>query len=207
MVPALCRSSLRSWLSVSILSLSSVGWIGSAACGCVQREVEVQDVDAWLAEESERASLGVCGDQGLHPRHAQAAFPGDARDLLSGVRRADLGVEAGPAGQQRVRGDLRGVDAVERGGGGPAILDGGDQVLVLRAQVGGAAERRVVSGPGRGGPALEVPGVRLDDRVTLGVLGWLAVLQDGTGEPLPDEVGADGLAAALHQGTVGVVAE
>src|SRR5665811_2226950 len=111
MVPALCRSSLRPSLSVSILSVISVGRAGSAASDCIQRKVEVQDVDAWLAEESERASLGVLGDQPLHPRHAQAPFPGDARDLLSGVRRADLGVEARPAGQQRVRGDLRGVDA------------------------------------------------------------------------------------------------
>src|ERR1035437_7814082 len=144
MVPALCRSSLRSWLSVSILSLSSVGRAGSAACGCVQREVEVQDVDAWLAEESERASLGVCGDQSLNLRHAQAAYSGDAGDLLLGVGGADLGVQAGPAGQQRVRGDLRRVDAVERGGGGPAVLDGGDQDLVLRAEVRGAAGRGVV---------------------------------------------------------------
>src|ERR1019366_4954459 len=145
MVPALCRSSLRSWLSVSILSLSSVGQIGSAACGCVQREVEVQDVDAWLAEEPERTSLGVCGDQSLNLRNAQAPHSGDAGDLLLGVGRADLGVEAGPAGQQRVRGDLGGVDAVQGGGGGPAVLDGGDQVLVLRAQVGGTAGRGVVS--------------------------------------------------------------
>src|SRR5674476_370595 len=82
MVPALCRSSLRPWWSVSILSVSSVGRAGSAACGCVQREVEVQDVDAWLTQESERASLGVLGDQPLHPRHAQAAHSGDTHDLL-----------------------------------------------------------------------------------------------------------------------------
>src|SRR5664280_1176937 len=137
MVPALCRSSLRSWLSVSILSLSSVGQIGSAACGCVQREVEVQDVDTWLTQESKRASLGVCGDQCLNLRNAQAARAGDALDLFLGVGGADLGVQAGPAGQQRVGGDLGRVDAVEGGGGGPTVLDGGDQVLVLRAEVGG----------------------------------------------------------------------
>src|SRR5450759_533308 len=124
MVPALCRSSLRPSLSVTILSVISVGQIGSAACGCVQREVEVQDVDPWLAEESERASLGVLGDQCLNLCHAQAAHSGDAGDLLLGVGGADLGVEAGPAGQQRVRGDVRRVDAVEGGGGGPTLLDG-----------------------------------------------------------------------------------
>src|ERR1035437_9020889 len=131
MVPALCRSSLRPSLSVSILSVSSVGQIGSAPSGCIQREVEVQDVDAWLAEEPEGASLGVCGDQSLNLRHAQAAHSGDAGDLLLGVGRADLGVEAGPAGQQCVRGDLGVADAVQGGGGGPPILGGGDQVLVL----------------------------------------------------------------------------
>src|SRR5665647_1840920 len=145
MVPALCRSSLRPSLPVTILSVSSVGRAGSAACGCIQREVEVQDVDAWLAEESEGASLGVCGDQSLNLRHAQAPHSGDAGDLLLGVGRADLGVEAGPAGQQRVRGDLGGADAVQGGGGGPTVLDGGDQVFVLRAKVGCTAGRGVVS--------------------------------------------------------------
>src|SRR5674476_791196 len=82
MVPALCRSSLRPSLSVSILSVISVGRAGSAASDCIQRKVEVQDVDAGLAEESERASLGVLGDQCLHPRHAQAAHSGDTHDLL-----------------------------------------------------------------------------------------------------------------------------
>jgi len=99
----------------------------------IQLQIEVEDVDVWLAEESERASLGVLGDQGLNLCHAQAPFPGDACDLLVGVRGADVGVEAGPAGQQRVRGDLRRVDAVECGGSSPTLLDGGDQVLVLRA--------------------------------------------------------------------------
>src|ERR1019366_1456077 len=117
------------------------------------------------------------------------------------------GVQAGAAGKQCVRGNLRRVDAVECGSGGPTLVDGGDQVLVLRAEVGGAAGRRVVSRPGRRGPALEVLWVRFDDGVAFGVLGRLAVLQDGTGEPLPDEGGPDGLGAALDEGAVGVVAE
>src|SRR5450759_2169973 len=122
----------------------------------IQRQIEVEDVDAWLAEESERAPLGVLGDQRTNLHLAQASFPGDACDLLVGVRGADVGVETGPAGQQRVWGDLRRVDAVECGGSSPTLIDGGDQVLVLRAQVRSTAGRRVVSPPGRRGPALEV---------------------------------------------------
>jgi len=68
----------------------------------IQRQVEVEDVDAWFAEESKRAPLGVLGDQRTNLHLAQAPFPGDACDLLVGVRGADVGVEAGPAGQQRV---------------------------------------------------------------------------------------------------------
>ena len=80
----------------------------------VQGEVELEDVDARLAEEPERASLGVLVDQRPDLRLAQAAFPGDAGDLLAGVGGADVRVEAGPAGQQGVRGTCAGCDAVER---------------------------------------------------------------------------------------------
>src|ERR1035437_4979976 len=173
----------------------------------IQGQVEVEDVDPWIAEESERASLGVLCDQCLNLCDAQAARGGDATDLFLCVGGAEVGDAAGPAGEQRVWGDLGRVDAVEGGGGGPAVLDGGDQVFVLRAEVGCTAGRWVVSQPSRGRPALEVLWVCLDDGVALGVFGWLAVLQDGTGEPLPDEGGADGLAAANYEGAVGVVAE
>src|ERR1019366_8713397 len=173
----------------------------------IKGQVEVQDVDPWFAEEAEGASLHVLGDQGLDLCHAQAAYPGHAGDLFLGVGGADVGVETGPAGEQRIRRDLRGFDAVQGCGGGPARVDVGDQDLVLRAQVGGAAGGGVVSGPCCRGPALEVLGVWCDHGVAFGVLGGLAVLQDGNGEALPDEGGADGLAAAVYEGAVGVVAE
>jgi len=89
---------------------------------CVQGQVEGQDVDPWFAKESEGASLGVLGDQGLDLCLAEAAYPGHAWDLLLGVGGADVGVESGAAGQERVRGDLVGVDAVQGGGGGPTAV-------------------------------------------------------------------------------------
>src|SRR5664279_2414723 len=180
---------------------------GDSAPEGVQGQVEVQDVDAWFAEESEGASLRVLGDQGLDPSLAQAAYPGHAGDLFLGVGGADIGVEPGPAGQQRVGRDLAGVDAVQGCGGCPTRVDVADQDLVLRAQVGRPAGGRVVALPGRGRAALEVLRVGGEHGVAGGVFGGLAVLQDGNGEPLPDQGGADGGAATSEQGAVGVVVE
>src|SRR5664280_3861569 len=173
----------------------------------IKGEVEVQDVDPWFAEESEGASLRVLGDRGLDLCQVQAAYPGHAGDLFLGVGGADVGVEPGPAGQQRVWWDLAGVDAVQGCGSCPTRVDVADQDLVLRAEVGRAAGGGVVSCPGRGRAALEVLGVGGDHGVAGGVFGGLAVLQDGNGEALADQGGADGGAAAGYQGAVGVVVE
>src|SRR5664280_1134864 len=173
----------------------------------IKGEVEVQDVDPWFAEESDGASLGVRRDQSLDLCHAQAAYPGHAGDLFLGVGGADVGVEPGPAGQQRVWWDLAGVDAVQGCGSCPTRVDVADQDLVLRAEVGRAAGGGVVSGPGRGRAALEVLGVWYDHGVAGGVFGGLAVLQDGPGVFLADEGGAGGCTDADYQGGVGVVVE
>ena len=85
--------------------------------------VELEDVDAWLAEESSRAALRVLGDQRPNLGLAQATLARDLDDLLLGVRRADVWVETGPAGEQRVRWDLRRADALELGCSGPSLFE------------------------------------------------------------------------------------
>ena len=44
----------------------------------VECEVELEDVDAWLAEEARGAVVGVVVDQLLHGRERQVADRGDA---------------------------------------------------------------------------------------------------------------------------------
>src|SRR5665647_3479508 len=67
----------------------------------IQGQVEVEDVDPWIAEESERASLGVLCDQCLNLCDAQAARAGDARDLFLGVGGADVAPPRVAAGVRR----------------------------------------------------------------------------------------------------------
>ena len=72
-----------------------------AACrspAIVQRQVELQDVHAGLAEEAE-AAASVCSSTSARTSAAvQAALARDPGDLLIGVLRADVRVEPGAAG-------------------------------------------------------------------------------------------------------------
>ena len=57
--------------------------------------------------------LGVLVDELAYGVLGEAALAGDAGDLLRGVLGADVRVETGAAGQQRVGRDLAGGGAVE----------------------------------------------------------------------------------------------
>ena len=69
----------------------------------------------------------------LHLGHVQATLARDPVDLQSGVRRADVRVEAAATGGDRVRRDLGRVDTLQRRDGLAALLDRREQVGVVRA--------------------------------------------------------------------------
>src|SRR3954469_21200074 len=73
----------------------------------VEREVELEDVDALLAEEPERATGRVVVDEPLDVGDREAARLGDARRLQQGVLDRDLRVEARPRRGHRVGGHQR----------------------------------------------------------------------------------------------------
>ena len=77
-----------------------------------EREVQLEHVDPRLAEEAERPALDVVVDELRDVGGAQPASLRDPGDLQVGVRRADVRVEAGAAGGDRVRRDGRRGDAV-----------------------------------------------------------------------------------------------
>ena len=79
----------------------------------VECEVELEDVDARLAEEAPRAAVGVLRDQLLHGRERQVPDGGDPARLELRVGGRDVGVDAGAGGRDRVDRDV-----VDRSGPG-----------------------------------------------------------------------------------------
>src|SRR5208283_3602672 len=62
---------------------------------CVQRQVELEDIDARLADQSDEALFGVFLHQGAHTTLIQAARPGDRRNLRQRELRRNMRIEAG----------------------------------------------------------------------------------------------------------------
>ena len=60
----------------------------AVTAAAVEREVELEHVHARLAEEAERAPLGVRVDEPEHVRPCEAPFAGDAGRLQPRVRGA-----------------------------------------------------------------------------------------------------------------------
>ena len=71
----------------------------------VQVEVELEDVDARLAEEPEQRLLRVAGDDRPDVASAHAARRRDPGDLVLGRRRADVRIEARRRGRDEVHRD------------------------------------------------------------------------------------------------------
>src|SRR5574341_756484 len=80
----------------------------------VQRQVQLEDVDALLADEAEEAAIGVLIDQVEHLPPAAAALPSNTTRLDPRVGDRDVGVEPRARGRDRVDRDARvGPEAVE----------------------------------------------------------------------------------------------
>ena len=74
--------------------------------GSIECEVELEDVDARLAEEAEAAAVGVLLDQLLDGREGQMADGRDATRLERGVGRRDVGIDAGARRRHGVDGNV-----------------------------------------------------------------------------------------------------
>ena len=82
---------------------------GHRAASSVEGEVELEHVDAGLAEEAERAAVGVVVDQLQDALERDAADLGDAVRLDPGVGLRDVRVDAGGRGRDRVDRDVAAV--------------------------------------------------------------------------------------------------
>ncbi len=71
----------------------------------VEGEIQLEDIDTWFTEKAEGAALGVLLNQQAHAIFAQPASFGDARGLVVGVVRRDIGVETRAGRGDHVDGD------------------------------------------------------------------------------------------------------
>ena len=80
----------------------------------IERKVQLQYIDARLAEESQLPSFDMGGDHLPDICFLQAALASHARDLKFGGRGGDVRIEA----------RCRGCDEVDRNGGAGIVLPG-----------------------------------------------------------------------------------
>ena len=85
--------------------LRSCGSLRRHGEALVERDVELEDVDARLADEAESAALGVVVDELADVGLDGASSLRDASHLETSGRRADVRVEAAGGGGDRVGGD------------------------------------------------------------------------------------------------------
>src|SRR6185312_15225086 len=123
----------------------------------IEGEVQLQHVDAWLAEYAEPGAPGMGGDEAAYPLQAQVPDAGDANRLIVGRREADVGVEAAGGGGDQIDRDRSSVQRVGGPQSGDARLNRLGQCGVEGAQVGAAGGEAIVGlRAGRGRPAPEV---------------------------------------------------
>jgi len=68
--------------------------VGTLRLQSVEGHVQAQDIDAWLADQAEKASFDMLRDQVADPGFRQAARLGDARDLEERGGGRDVRIEA-----------------------------------------------------------------------------------------------------------------
>jgi len=101
----------------------------------VQGQIQFQDVDAWLAEHSERARLGVSGDKGRDLIDGKTSGRSDAIDLKLRRGRADVRIESASRGGDQIARNRAGLGGMCGAKGADAFRDGVEQRRVGRAQV------------------------------------------------------------------------
>src|SRR6187549_2424455 len=92
-------------------------------------EVQAGDVDPWLTQEGQYATVGGRRDELADLCLRQAGDPGDPGDLQVGVGGADVRVDPGAGRGHRVGRYGLGRDALPGGDRGPALLDLAEQLV------------------------------------------------------------------------------
>lgn len=90
----------------------------------VQREIESDDVDSWLSQQTKIAGFGVFGDHGSHGLLSHAAAARDPSRLQAGIGDADVRVQPAAGGRDGVgRNQSRAGQFVFRAVGGHTLGD------------------------------------------------------------------------------------
>ena len=157
-------------------------------CDAVEREVEIEDVDRFLAQNTELPVVHVIVDQRAHHRHCETSSLRHPGRLHPSVGDADVGVETRAGRGDRVDRHLGPLDepvlfSVLR----RTVTNRGRQDRITRSQVRGTARGAVVT-IGAGGRRAWVKVARL-------------------GEVLPEQARPDDVAIASDQRTVGSICE
>eukprot|EP01022_Parablepharisma_sp_SALTPOND_P006709 TRINITY_DN12717_c1_g1_i1.p1 TRINITY_DN12717_c1_g1~~TRINITY_DN12717_c1_g1_i1.p1 ORF type:complete len:1877 (-),score=641.20 TRINITY_DN12717_c1_g1_i1:7532-13162(-) len=177
------RATGQAWEGRDLLALGLRG----QGSGHIQGQVQLEHIDARLAEQAPLRGFAVAPDQGPDLVHAHTALTGHAgRLVVSGVR-ADVRIETTGRGRQQVDGNGALVAGVGLLQGLGTILGGLLQGRVGRAQVAAAGGHAVI-GEGPGG------------RRTAPEIGR-------AGEVLADQFGTDQLALAFDQAAIGLLGE
>jgi hypothetical protein len=100
----------------------------------VQRQVELQHVDARLAKQTELAGGGVVMHKLLDDGHRHVALRGNAFNLVVGGSGRDVGIETRTGGRDQVDGNW----LAGRGFGSDAGVRTVDQRLAGRPKIGAA---------------------------------------------------------------------
>ena len=167
--PARTRASISSRRRADVERVA----LGIGHCEqAVQVEVELEDVDARLAEEPEQRLLGVPGDDRADRVGRHAARRRDPGDLVLGRRRADVRVEARRGGRDQVDGIGPPPFAAWQLRRRASVI-AVDQVLVRRAEVRAGRAAGVVAqglpscaGRRRAAPEVLSAGERLPDQAS-----------------------------------------
>ena len=162
----------------------------------VQRQIELQNVDARLADEAGETLLDLRLDQGADAALGQLARGGDGGRLRQRELRRDMRIEAGSRSRHRIRSHH--VDAARR----EFRLDRGvyaiDELLRGGPEIGAAGVRRIIRRVDRLARIIRVGRAR-----RRGAAMEIVVC----GEVLTDQPRADDYAFALDEAAIGLVAE
>ena len=102
----------------------------------IEREVEAEDVDAGIAEDTQIRPFGVLPDKCAHLIERNAARFCHARDLQLGIARTDVRVEAAARGSYGIGGHgIVRAQAIFRAIGGDTILYCVGKLLGSRAEI------------------------------------------------------------------------
>ena len=116
----------------------------------IERQVQLQDVDARLTQQPASAVFRRLGDQLLHSLQRQAAHARHSRRLIFCCCRADVRIQTAARGGEQIQRDRRRIVWVSLTQFREPRLGRRPQRRMIRAEIRAARSRRVVREIGRG---------------------------------------------------------